>query len=114
MIKITFYWEKGILRGIETKGHSGSAESGHDVVCAAVSSLMNALILGLSEVAEIKDIDGVIDPEVPVIKIFWPRECAGDVDVLTRTIALSLKKLVNDNAEKFNSSQYVNITEVQL
>lgn len=76
--------------------------------------MMNALILGLSEVAEIKDINGEIDPEVPVIKIFWPRECAGKVDVLTRTIALSLKKLVNDNFLDNNNTQYVNITEVEL
>ena len=40
MIKVTFYQtEKGaFLKGFVIKGHSYSAESGRDVICASVSS----------------------------------------------------------------------------
>ncbi len=42
MIKATFYKdsEKGSFYGFNIKGHSGYAESGSDIVCAAVSSMV--------------------------------------------------------------------------
>jgi uncharacterized protein YsxB (DUF464 family) len=42
MIKATFYKdsEKGSFFGFNIKGHSGYAESGSDIVCAAISSMV--------------------------------------------------------------------------
>ena len=42
MIKATFYKdsEKGSFFGFNVKGHSGYAESGSDIVCASVSSMV--------------------------------------------------------------------------
>ena len=38
MIRAEFYEKQGLLTGFRFSGHSGYAESGRDVVCAAVSS----------------------------------------------------------------------------
>ena len=38
MIKAVFFKENGCLSGFSVSGHAGFAESGSDVVCAAVSS----------------------------------------------------------------------------
>ena len=38
MIRAEFYEKQGLLTGFKFSGHSGYAESGKDVVCAAVSS----------------------------------------------------------------------------
>ena len=38
MIKVSFKVEENRISGFEIKGHSGYAESGSDIVCAAVSS----------------------------------------------------------------------------
>ncbi|MBR3972044.1 MAG: ribosomal-processing cysteine protease Prp [Ruminococcus sp.] len=38
MINIRFIKQQGLLEGFEMKGHSGYAEHGSDIVCAAVSS----------------------------------------------------------------------------
>ncbi|MBQ9229262.1 MAG: ribosomal-processing cysteine protease Prp [Eubacterium sp.] len=38
MIRVQFFKEGDLLTGFECKGHSGTAESGQDVVCAFVSS----------------------------------------------------------------------------
>ena len=38
MIQARFYGSKGILTGFSFSGHSGYAEAGQDVACAAVSS----------------------------------------------------------------------------
>ena len=38
MIRAEFYEKQGLLTGFKFSGHSGYAESGKDIVCAAVSS----------------------------------------------------------------------------
>ena len=38
MIRAEFYEKKGLLTGFKFSGHSGYADAGSDVVCAAVSS----------------------------------------------------------------------------
>ena len=108
MTRVALYWERGTLRGVESRGHSGFAEEGRDVVCAAVSSLLHALLLGLSDVAGVEGLECEVDPEEPLIRISWPRERAGELDLLTRTVALSLREIES------GSPEYVNITEVQL
>ena len=109
MINITLYWENEFLRGIESRGHSGYAERGGDIVCAAVSSLVQALLLGLDEIAKVNGLEYEINSEIPVIKIFWPSKQAESLDLLTRSVALSLKAIANGDGRG-----YVNITEVRL
>ena len=38
MIKTTFFKSGDLLTGFESRGHSGTAESGEDILCAFVSS----------------------------------------------------------------------------
>ena len=99
MIETTFFYQKENLIGIESKGHSGYSERGSDIVCAAVSVLMQALLLGLSEIAKIKDLKIKIDDEIPLIKISWPPEQNEKISLLTATTAQSLKIIANENSD---------------
>jgi len=38
MIRVSFYERDGLITGFECKGHSDTADYGHDIVCAFVSS----------------------------------------------------------------------------
>ncbi|MCR4616239.1 MAG: ribosomal-processing cysteine protease Prp [Clostridiales bacterium] len=62
MIKVRFYLSDGRYKGFEITGHSGSAEKGRDIVCAAVSSAAYMTANTVSEIykapAEISDDDG--------------------------------------------------------
>lgn len=107
MVRVTLYWGGSALVGLESLGHSGSALRGQDVVCAAVSALVHGLLLGLSEVAEVRDLRCEADPDVPLIRVSWPEEVADSLDLLTRTVALSLKEIES------GYPGYVSITEVQ-
>ena len=107
MVRVTLYWGGSALVGLESLGHSGSAPRGQDVVCAAVSALVHSLLLGLSEVAEVRDLRCEADPDVPLIRVSWPEEVADSLDLLTRTVALSLKEIES------GYPGYVSITEVQ-
>lgn len=41
MIKVVFYDQEGRISGFSVSGHSGYAESGADIVCAAVSTAVS-------------------------------------------------------------------------
>lgn len=49
MIRAEFFRSMGLLKGFSFSGHSGYAESGKDVACAAVSSAVQLTVNMLSE-----------------------------------------------------------------
>ena len=92
---------------MESRGHSESGCKGEDVVCAAVSTLIHALYLGLKDVAKVS-VEREADAKTPYIIVKWPEETAPEVDLLTMTVAMSLKELAS------RYSGHVNISEVCL
>ncbi|MDR1730623.1 MAG: ribosomal-processing cysteine protease Prp [Synergistaceae bacterium] len=109
MTVITLFQGKEGLVGLESRGHSGQASRGEDVVCAAISALVQALLVGLRDVALLGDFaDCKIDASVPVIRIQWPENRVKELDLLTRTVALSLKEIAS------GYPGYVSIAEVWL
>ena len=62
MIRVKFFQEGDLLTGFECKGHSGTAESGQDVICAFVSSACYMAANTVTDViglkAEAADADG--------------------------------------------------------
>lgn len=51
MTTIKLVKRDGHIFEVEAKGHTGYAEQGQDIVCAAVSALVQGALLGLIEVA---------------------------------------------------------------
>ena len=107
MTNITLFWGKKGLIGLESKGHSGYGEEGEDIVCAAVSALVQALLVGLRDVAKVSGTSCEMDDSTALIRVKWPENKAAGLDLLTRTIALSLKEIASGYAG------YVSIAEVQ-
>jgi len=108
---VTLFWEGNAdeagkkLLGLESRGHSESGRKGEDIVCAAVSTLIHALFLGLRDVAKVL-VEREADASGPFISIKWPKENSAEVELLTMTVALSLKEIASRYAE------HVSITEV--
>ena len=50
MIQVTFYQEADELVGFEGSGHAGYDEYGRDIVCAAVSVILQTTLGGIDEV----------------------------------------------------------------
>lgn len=92
------------LRSITAEGHSGYADAGSDIVCAAVSALMQALCLGLNEVVCAKDIVTDSRPEVPFMRIAW-----GGLD--TAGIALAKTALLSIKAVAAGYPEFVRVRE---
>ncbi|MBQ7152157.1 MAG: ribosomal-processing cysteine protease Prp [Synergistaceae bacterium] len=99
MIALRFFYQDKNLVGIESKGHSGYADRGRDIICAAVSVLMQSLLLGLTEIAKAEKINFSVEKKTPLIKISWPPEVQASekFSLLIQTIAESLKIIAADN-----------------
>lgn len=80
------------LSSLFARGHSGWAESGDDIVCAAVSAVLQAAWLGLTEVAKI---DVRATREGGRLELEWPEETRDDpaVAAIVATAALSVERI---------------------
>ena len=71
MIEVTFYSEGSRLTGFTVQGHSGLADPGEDVLCAAVTSAVRLAecavndVLGLEAAVKVKEKDASISLKRP-------------------------------------------------
>ena len=68
MTKIVFYKSGDVFYGFEEQGHTGFAEAGEDILCAALSS-MTMLIINAIEVVYDSDVEYTIDEKTTDIKV---------------------------------------------
>lgn len=96
MTRVSFLVAQDSIIGFHAQGHSGYAESGQDIVCAAVSALTQTAQLGLEEVLKItpeilRDDDrGVYGLELP--KGLEPDKLA-KAQIIFRTLEAGLKSI---------------------
>ena len=105
MIEIKLIYHNKILTGIESKGHSGFSKKGQDIICAAVSTIMQALIIGIEKINGSKII---VNEKIPLIKINWPLSECEKLFVLTDTMSESLSIIAKEN------SSYVKIITEEI
>ena len=71
MTTVTFHMEGSRITGFEARGHSGYAEAGEDIVCAAVTSAVRLVecavndVLGLEASVKVKEQDASISLKLP-------------------------------------------------
>jgi uncharacterized protein YsxB (DUF464 family) len=103
---VTLFWGKNGLVGLECRGHSGQGVKGEDIVCAAISVLVETLLAGLRDVARVSEAECARDESVPRVRVRWPEAKAAELSLLTRSIVLSLKEVA------FRYAEFVSISEV--
>lgn len=71
MTSVTFFTQEARIIGFDAAGHSGYAEAGEDIVCAAVTSAVRLVeatvneVLGLCASVKVDETAGVISLRVP-------------------------------------------------
>ena len=68
MTKVVFFRSGGVFYGFEEQGHTGFAEEGNDILCAALSA-MTMLIINTVEVAYASDVEYTIDDKTTNIRV---------------------------------------------
>ncbi len=93
--------------GVKAYGHSGYAEAGSDIVCAAVSALMQTLYIGLADVLGIKPF-AVADEGGALMEIRW----AAGSDRAQNVLAESIIRALRETSRAYGG--YVKFVEVSL
>ena len=73
MTSVVFTCTQGYIVGIECKGHSGYARSGKDIVCAALSAVVQTAALGVMQVAEVSA-DYRVDEATGYLRLVLPAD----------------------------------------
>ncbi|MDO9507725.1 MAG: ribosomal-processing cysteine protease Prp [Thermovirgaceae bacterium] len=81
--------------GLELCGHSGYEEQGKDIVCAALSTLIQTLEIGLTEVLRIEGVSTKVDEKLAYMGVFWGQKGNRRVEDLVNTIIAALKSIEN-------------------
>ena len=109
MINVIVIKEKQTIKTIEATGHSGYAEEGADIVCSAVSTLMETLANGLTEVVK-ADVKVFVDETIPhlsVTLIEKDQEKCKYAQVLMQSTLLGIKGVA------YEFSKFIKIKEKQ-
>jgi len=102
MTKIVFQKQGEDFVRIECEGHTGYAEHGEDIVCAALSALVQGAALGVLRVAGVKA-DYRIDEENGSLRLVIPKgiddDAKHDCNVILKTLYESVKDLAKGYSE---------------
>ena len=101
MTKIKVFKTNNNYFKIESTGHTGYAKSGEDILCASISSILQAGALGINKVLKLgakvqNKIDGYILIELPI------NQKLADAQVLFLTMLESIKDLQSGYSDYIN------------
>ena len=88
MTKITFFKRNGVYYGFKETGHSGYADAGQDIVCAALSA-MTMLVVNTIEISYASDVEYTIDEDTTDVTVTVPSVLECSEDNMTKQFAVS-------------------------
>lgn len=94
MINLTILKSNDAITTLQAKGHSGYAEAGQDIVCSAVSTIMQTTLNGLLEVTK-TDVDYEVNQDIPFLRITVKAEDE-KAQILMKSAYLALKQIADD------------------
>lgn len=98
MTKVRLIKKNNDFIKLEVCGHSNYDESGKDIVCAAISTMTQSLIIGLEEVIS-KDFTYSIDPKKAKVMVDiseYTSENMEKAQILFNTFKLTVDRLLMD------------------
>lgn len=98
MTRVKFIKKDNNYTGLRVVGHTGYAESGSDILCASISSIVQAGAMGILEVLGIKA-DIVRDDEKGLFEIHLPDNLSDELymksNIIFDTMYLSIKDIAS-------------------
>ncbi|MCQ2409895.1 MAG: ribosomal-processing cysteine protease Prp [Clostridia bacterium] len=96
MTKVKFSTKNGKFIGVESSGHTDFADEGSDIVCAALSSVLQTAVLGIFRIVGV-NIAYETDAEKGYLYAMLPKDMTEDqehdADVILRTAYLGVSDL---------------------
>lgn len=102
MTRLSFYERNGKLVGFASRGHSGYAEAGQDIVCAAVSCAAAIAITAIKDVAGCSS-SVELDEERACISFTIIGEQAEDKALVCESVLRAMYMQLSQYAESYGS-----------
>ena len=100
MTEITVYYQHGSPVGFEAVGHTGFAEHGEDIVCAAVSAITQTAVIGIKELVKAPCALEVMDGELRLIlEESVKGEKLKQSELILGTMLLGLRSIESDYSD---------------
>ena len=104
MITITFYRDKDRnYKRFSCEGHAGYAESGSDIICAAVSVLVINTVNCLEQFTTCEFKKKRLDEKRGIIDITFQNNLDHDANLLIQSLVFGLQNILNDNTADYIS-----------
>lgn len=98
MINITVTTHSKQYRGLSISGHADFAESGNDIICAAVSALsvntVNSIEIFTEDKFEVNVAEGLLE-------LNFTDDVSLESKLLMDSLILGIKNIINDNNEQY-------------
>lgn len=105
MTEITIKRKNNSIVEVEAIGHTGYGQSGEDIVCAGVSTLLQSALLGLLQVAQI-NVKYKVDEDKGSLKMTLPVTLTAtqrhDADVILNTMLCGLNDFYTEYSDFIN------------
>ena len=98
MTKVTIFKQQGLYKGFEVSGHSGYADAGEDIVCAAISALTINCINSIETFTNDEFLLDT-DEEAVLIRLIFSYKPGSKSELLIDSLALGLREIENENKE---------------
>lgn len=105
MTKVVICRLEGEICSLSVEGHAGYASHGEDIVCAAVTTLVQTLHIGLFDVLGVQ-VDSQVDEDRAKINLEW-HGSSPEIAAIATTICESFRALAETYPE------HVQLVEVQ-
>ena len=93
MTKVRVMKTAGQIAGFEMSGHSGYADQGEDIVCAAISAISQTAVIGIVDVLGI-DARCMQDDRRGRLSLTMPNGCSDErADAVLRTMVAGLEQI---------------------
>jgi len=106
MTTIKFFKDnEGYIYKVECEGHTGYDHEGEDIVCAALSSIVQTAVLGLFQVSKVSA-DYKINEDTGYLRVVLPKKMTDkerhDSDVILKTLLLGASDLYEGFSDYIN------------
>lgn len=110
MTNIKIFKNNGYISCVQCMGHSGYAQSGEDIVCAGISSLVQTAVLGLLMVAKI-NVNLTRDDEAGYLKASLPNNLTEEEKHDSQVILCTMLCGLSDLRETY--SDFINLEVIE-
>ena len=103
MIQVTIFRDSeesgDVFTGVELSGHAGYAESGRDIVCAAVSALVLNMANSVEAFTE-DGFEGEMDEQTGGCSFHFTAEISPESQLLMNSLVLGLRNIEKEYGER--------------